>query len=187
MDEFERNYFYGIVDYLKGATHPEVFHKRYGNHPGDDWYLKTVCPMPDLRQVDSIGYGALWKNVQVNHPNEVTIVPYAYDWNGKEIPYMASIWIRNDSDVILKLDPIEGVKVVLVDRDVGNTYYSETLYELIDITREAVDWFDNKDEIVAELEILDAIASNMAKGQGEIDEAAKKKFTLLDGGRDEDE
>lgn len=189
MDDIERNYFKGIIEELKNTVHPEEYHFRNGNHPGSNWYLKTVCPTPNLKQIDKIGYGVLWSNIERNHPNEVKIVPHAYDWHGNEIPYMASIWINIESDVIIKMDYIDGIKIVLVDRDIGNQYYVENIKELIDFSRDSTENYNVTDpSFLDELDIIDDI-SDLLEGECTIENSTqvKEKFRVLDGGKHEDE
>ena len=55
----EKNYFKNILDEIENKINTEVYHFRNGNHPGPHWYLKTVCPLPNLTQLDKFGYGLL--------------------------------------------------------------------------------------------------------------------------------
>ena len=87
MDHY---YFDGILDEIKDKINPEVTHFRKGNHPGPKWYLKTVCPTPNLKQIDKFGYGLLWANLAQQYPDKIKVVPHAYDWTGTEIPYMVN-------------------------------------------------------------------------------------------------
>lgn len=178
----ETEYFSGILKELENATHPEEFHFRHGNHPGSDWYLKTVCPMPNLKQIDTIGYGILWDNLASEHSNEIKSVPHAYDWFGNEIPYMMSIWIDVKSDVIIKFEPSTGLNVILVDRDVGQQFHVESLKHLIEYSREESKWAE--DISLDEIDAIEKIAtfiehSNKTENFIQI----RNDFKVLEGGK----
>ena len=184
--DVEKSYFHGVLEKLNSATHPEVFHFRNGNHPGPNWYLKTVCPMPKLRQIDKIGYGNLWDNIAMEHPNDVLLVPHAYDWLGKEIPYMASIWLSVESDVIIKMDSLSGLNIVLVDRAIGNEYHVETLKKLIEFSRSNVEEIDNI--AIDELEQIEEIANLLERElKSESAIQIRNDFTVMDGGKNKEE
>lgn len=181
--DVETGYFQGIIKELEDAAHPEVFHFRCGNHPGSDWYLKTVCPMPKLRQIDKIGYGILWHNISHEHPDEIKLVPHAYDWNGNEIPYMTSVWLGVESDVIIKFESLTGLNIILVDRDVGKQFYIESLRSLIDYSREESKWeednmtLDELDKVEEIAEVLD----RQTKAEDAIQ--IRSNFKVLKGGK----
>ncbi len=184
--DVENGYFDGIIKELEDATHPEVFHFRNGNHPGPDWYLKTVCPMPKLRQIDKIGYGILWNNIANEHPDETKLVPHAYDWNGNEIPYMTSVWLDIESDVIIKFEPATGLNIVLVDRDVGREFYIESLRSLIDYTREESKL--DKDISLDEIDKIEEIAEILALETKDEDAIQiRNNFKVLKGGKGKNE
>ncbi len=124
FENYDYQYFQGILDNLTNKTHPEIYHFRKGNHPGPKWYLKTVCPTPNLKQIDKLGYGDLWFNLAKEEPNIIKLIPYAYDWHGNNIPYMVSVWIEIKHDVIITVDDVSGLEVLLVDRDYGHIFYS---------------------------------------------------------------
>ncbi len=178
--DVETEYFHGILKELEDAIHPEVFHFRNGNHPGSEWYLKTVCPMPKLRQIDKIGYGILWSNIANEHPDEVKLVAHAYDWRGDEIPYMTSVWLDVESDVIIKMEPLTGLNIVLVDRDVGKQFYIESLRTLINFTREESKW--NEDISLDEIDEIEKIA-NVLEHQTKAEDAIqiRSNFKVLKG------
>ena len=184
----DKEYFQNITTILKNSTHPEVYHFRNGNHPGSNWYLKTVCPMPNLSQLDKYGYGLLWNSVAYDHPESVKLVAHAYDWEGKEIPYMASVWLDTECDVILSFGELCGYNVLLVDRNIGNEFYVKNLREIISITRGQECELDQLANRLTELDEMEAIADELekdARAEGAIQ--IRKEFKVLDGGREEDE
>lgn len=184
----DKDYFQNITDILRNSIHPEVYHFRNGNHPGSNWYLKTVCPMPNLSQIDKYGYGLLWNSVAYDNPNSTKLVAHAYDWYGKEIPYMASVWLNIECDVILSFGQLNGYNILLVDRNTGNEFYVKNLREILNIIRNQTSEnqmlmkrLDEHDEIK---EIADELEKNV-RSENAIQ--IRKEFKILDGGREEDE
>lgn len=184
----DKDYFENITDILRNSTHPEVYHFRNGNHPGSNWYLKTVCPMPNLSQIDKFGYGLLWNSVAYDNPASTKLVAHAYDWDGKEIPYMASVWLNIECDVILSFGQLNGYNVLLVDRKTGNEFYVKNLRELLAITREQDCEIEQLAKRLDELDEIEEIANSLekdARSEGAIQ--IRKEFKILDGGLEEDE
>lgn len=188
---YDYQYFQGILDNLTNKTHPEIYHFRKGNHPGPRWYLKTVCPTPNLKQMDKFGYGALWSNLAKEEPNIIKLIPHAYDWYGNNIPYMVSIWIEVKHDIIITVDGVSGLEVSLVDRDYGHIFYVNNLKQLLSIARkETKTWFSNPSVELEELDDIEKIANFLDekmkyKLKGEAAQHIRKSFKLLDGGKEE--
>lgn len=129
------SYFDDILSTLENSIHPEVHHFRKGNHPGKSWFLKTVCPMPNLKQVDHSSFGSLWKIFCQTNPGIARLVPHAYDWRGHEIPYFASIWVKTGMDVILAYSDKVGFQFDVVTEKDGREYYIDHLVNQIDQAR----------------------------------------------------
>lgn len=180
-------YFENILDELKNKTHPETCHFRKGNHPGPKWFLKTVCPTPHLKQIDKYGYGVLWSNIAQENPEIVKLVDLAYDWNGDEIPYMASVWIHKEYDIIVSLDDTitgYGLEVIMVDRKTGSEFYLDNLKKLVSIGRNDTKWYTNPSLYLSELDNIDEIADLM---ESEFESLGathiRKKFSIVEGGK----
>ena len=184
MDDVD--YFRNITNTLKNSLHPEVYHYRNGNHPGPDWYLKTVCPMPNLNQIDKFGYGLLWTSIIEDHPTIIKLIPHAYDWNGLEIPYMASIWINIKNDFILTFDQKTGYTIMLVDREVGEEFYINSLNDLILMSREESKNLKNVNKYLDELDEIEEIADLLGKEVKSKTTIQQNDLKLLDGGLNED-
>ena len=183
-------YFHDITNFLRTSTHPEVYHFRAGNHPGETWYLKTVCPMPDLMQIDKFGHGLLWQTLSGENPEAVKIVPYAYDWEGNDIPYMASVWLNIECEIIISMHPKTGYNLILVDRMVGGDFYVKNLLELLEVAREETKGMEDEDieDYLGELDEIEEIALVLKKEiQAGIATQIRKELKVVDGGLEEDE
>lgn len=184
----------GIIQKFKASNHPEITHYRKGNHPGKDWFLKTVCPMPNLDQIDRLGYGGIWKRLSKEYPETIKIIPEAYDWEGNEIPYMISVWITSDTDVIFNYTDInEQLEIIFVHRTAGQQIQLDKLNIITSVEKEKViegiDLNVDKDiAYIAELdkikEIIVLLKKDLSKDNnvGEI-----KKFKLVKGGKNDDD
>lgn len=192
-DFMDDHYFFkDILIKLKNSTHPEVYHFRNGNHPGPNWYLKTVCPTPELKQIDRYGYGKLWLEIRKDYPDYIKIVPQAYDWNGNEIPYMVSVWLVNDIDIIMEVDIKTGLNVMIVDRIIGEEFHIEQARTMINQTRDRlIQDGDIISNIRPELEELDNIDEILDCLQKSIDhqetsllaQEIRKEFRVHSGGK----
>ncbi len=189
LENYDYQYFQGILDNLTNKTNPEIYHFRKGNHPGPRWYLKTVCPMPNLKQLDKLGYGTLWYNLSKEEPDIIKLVPHAYDWHGNSIPYMISVWIEVKYDVIITIDDVVGLEVLLVDREYGHIYYVNNLKQLLNVARrDSGSWLDNPSVELKELDDIEKIANFLDKKmknklKGDVAKYIRKEFKLLDGGK----
>ena len=184
----DNSYFHDITNLLRTSIHPEVCHFRAGNHPGINWYLKTVCPMPNLMQIDKFGYGLMWSTLAEEDSNSVKIVPHAYDWEGNDIPYMASVWLNIECDIIISMHPKTGYNLILVDRNIGSDFYVNNLLELLVLAREQTKGMEDIAKYLGELDEIEEIALILKK---EIDaenaSEIRKEFKVVDGGLEEDE
>lgn len=180
-------YFHDITNFLRTSTHPEVYHFRAGNHPGEEWYLKTVCPMPNLMQIDKFGHGLLWKALSEESPESVKIVPCAYDWEGNDIPYMASVWLNVECDIIISMNLKTGYNLILVDRIVGGDFYVNNLLELLEVAREETKGMEDIEDYLGELDEIEEIALVLKKEiHSENATQIRKEFRVVDGGLEEE-
>lgn len=181
------SYFDDILAVLENSIHPEVYHFRKGNHPGKNWYLKTVCPMPNLKQVDHLGFGSLWQIFSETNPSIARLVPHAYDWQGREIPYCASIWVKIGMDVILAYSDIVGFQFDVVTEKDGQEYYIDQLMDQINDAR-----IDSKFSIqyphneLNQLDEIEQIAGILKKNTRvlEVDQL-KNSLKVIAGGKQE--
>lgn len=178
----DHHYFSGILEELRNKPNPEVHHFNNGNHPGPSWYLKTVCPTPHLKQIDKCGYGNMWLNLAAECPDKIRLVPHAYDWNGDKIPYMVSVWIEVNHDIIFTVaEPPQGIKVVLVDRNTGKEYYFKNLLHVINACREGLQT-GNYVHDLKEIDDIETISKQLAEElKSATAEYKRKKFELLEG------
>lgn len=184
----EKNYFKNILGEIENRVHPEVYHFRNGNHPGSTWYLKTACPMPNLSQLDKFGYGLLWSNVSDENPEIIKLVPHAYDWTGKEIPYMASVWIDIKSDVIFNYSEKVGYNIILVDRNIGNQFYVDTLRDLVTISRDNAQDFPDDIDLLDQIDNIEEIMNFLGKEiRSEDAVLLRNDFKILEGGKNKEE
>lgn len=172
------NYFGGLTEELKNKIHPEIYHFRVGNHPGPEWFLKTVCPIPNLIQIDKYGYGTLWHELTQEYPTKIKIVPYAYDWNGNEIPYMVSVWVNKKIDILISLSD-NGFNISMVERQIGNEHYFYMTMSLIYNEREQSKWVDDID--LDDLDKIENIARILKDNIKSKDET-HIKFRIINGG-----
>lgn len=181
-------YFHNITDFLKNSTHPEIYHFRAGNHPGAAWYLKTVCPMPDLMQIDKFGHGLLWQTLAAENPESVKIIPHAYDWEGKDIPYMVSVWLNIVCDIIIFMHPKTGYNLSFVDRIVGEEYYINNIFELVELSRDTTKSMKNINNYLNELDEIEEIVSVLKKEMHSKNATQiRKELKVVDGGSEEEE
>lgn len=86
--------FANVCAILQSGTPPEITHFRNGNHPGKSWWLKTVVPASAQCPLTEI-----WNRLAHQHPQLITWVLEAYDWQQQRIQGAHSIWLRNDVDI----------------------------------------------------------------------------------------
>lgn len=184
----------GILEKFKNSNHPELTHYHKGNHPGNNWFLKTVCPMSNLEQIDRLGYGSIWKRLSKKYPETIKIKPEAYDWDGNEIPYMISVWVINDTDIIFNHTDInEQLEIIFVHRASGQQLQLDKLNIITSIEKEKIieniDLTSNKHtDYIMELdkikEIIGLLQKSLLKSNkiGEI-----KKFKIIKGGKNGDD
>lgn len=184
----EDAYFYNITNFLRTSIHPEVSHFRAGNHPGEEWYLKTVCPMPNLMQIDKYGHGLLWQALAKENPIDIKIVPHAYDWEGNDIPYMASIWLNIECDIIISMHPKTGYTLISVDRHVGEEFYINSLFELLESSREETKDMDDIEDYLCELDEIEEITIVLQKEiYSKNATQTRKEFKVVDGGLEKED
>lgn len=173
------------INKIKKKNHPESYHEKNLNHPGSDWYLKTVCPNPELLQIDKHGYGLLWFNLYHEHPDKIKLISVAYDWNGTRIPYMTSIWVNKNYDIIFNYNDITGFKILVVDYKTGNEQFIRNLKSLLSTYEDNFESIDHLSDSLNEIsyikDIIDSIEnmidSNNIFENNEID------FKILQGGK----
>jgi len=90
-----------LEDFLNNFKHPTVYHIQYGRHPGNSWWLKTICPDPNLKQLDLEGFGNLWFNFADRYSNLIKLTDIAFDWTGEKIPNTWTVWLNDKMDVII--------------------------------------------------------------------------------------
>lgn len=185
----DKSQLFGIIEKFKNSNHPEITHFRKGNHPGKEWYLKTVCPMPNLQQIDRMGYGELWEQLQDEYPDVIKLVPEAYDWDGIELPYMISIWIYNDTDVIFNYnDSIDQLEVIFADRDVGQQMQLEKIKNIISIEKDkfinSIIDDNTRDKYNMELDNISEIVNHLKSNFTNTSQTKnKKQFKIVTGGK----
>jgi len=139
-------------------------------------------------QIDKFGYGLIWSTLAEEDSNSVKIVPHAYDWEGNDIPYMASVWLNIECDIIISMHPKTGYNLILVDRNVGSDFYVNNLLELLVLAREQTKGMEDIAKYLGELDEIEEISLILKK---EIDAEnaveIRKEFKVVDGGLEEDE
>lgn len=167
--------FNGILNKIKNSTHPEEYHKKNGNHPGSNWYLKTVSPIPDLIQVDEFGFGLLWQTLSDEYPELIKLVTEAYDWNGVEIQNMVSIWLDQQIDIILGYDHYSGVSMSIISRDEGIEHYTYVLKHFLTLSKESLMARHSKSKTIKD---VDTLLTNL-----KLPSAKEIKLKVLKGGK----
>jgi hypothetical protein len=181
-------FFDQILSTLDNSIHPEVYHFRHGSHPGKNWFLKTVCPMPNLKQVDQLGFGALWEIFCIDHHKAAMMVPYAFDWKGNEIPYCASVWLRTGIDVLLTYSDIVGFQFDIVEEKEGREYYIDRIEEAISTARtNSRHSIEYPRETLNELDEIEDVLAVMRHNSRvlEIDEL-RNNLKVIPGGKDDE-
>lgn len=109
--------FDGVWEILDSSIPPEITHYRQGHHPGVGWWLKTVVP-----NSDSLDLLRLWMALSQKHSGLIAITSWAYDWQENVIANCSSIWIREGTDVDLRVKHQEYTYVIYPFDDATNSW-----------------------------------------------------------------
>jgi hypothetical protein len=135
MTGFQHNPFEGIVDLLEENPHPEWHHVNAGSHPGEEFYLKTVCPDPALADLDIHGLGEAWHQFARDSKEHILITEQAFDWTGELIPGWNSVWLNMNYDVQYSLREPRGMAFRVLPRIEGEIHASQWLKDLLGRSR----------------------------------------------------
>lgn len=166
--------FTDIVAFLESSTHPELYHVKAGSHPGPNWYLKTICPTPNLIRADTEGYGRSWEWFAKSNSALVKLVNIAFDWEGEKIPYASSIWIRQDIDILWEETGHTNEHALtfkVVSKLEGNKEIAYAILKMADVCQSGILKSDDANEINKIIEAAQALLDQY----DELDSVRKRK------------
>lgn len=104
---------------IQDATNPEIFHFRYGTHPGSKYNIKTIIPGPRIINDDTYVFWQFWETLANKYPRLIRLIDHAYDWHGNVIEHWWTIWLEQRVDISWTWSRQDGIDFHLVDFDIS--------------------------------------------------------------------
>ena len=111
-----------VLDTIQEAINPEIYHFRYGTHPGRKYYIKTIIPGPNIINDDTYVFWQFWETLANRYPRVVRLIDHAFDWQGNKIEHWWTIWLEERIDIIWSWSRTDGIDFHLIDYDIGLKY-----------------------------------------------------------------
>jgi hypothetical protein len=167
---------HSVLQTIQDSINPEIYHFRYGTHPGQKYYIKTIVPGPRIINDDTYVFWQFWETLANRYPRLVKLIDYAFDWHGNHIPHWWTIWLEERIDITWTWSRRDGIDFHLIDYDLGLKYSGKKAVSLFE---DNIDRLSPEDQVCLDQlkEIADFLYNYTSERQAESN---RKKFTVID-------